>query len=102
MTFIRLVLTVLPKLASCSADAQLTQPTSRIADLWIDPDLAQKKNAKRTRRAASFALTLIGAIIGGFISASTHSIRLALWLVGVLKVGIVVAWLFWAEEKSAF
>ena len=74
--------------------------TSMIADLWIDVDLARGRNARRNRRVAAFALTLLGAIIGGFICSSQRHIQLALWLVGAMKAIIFGVWLFWAEEKS--
>ena len=74
--------------------------TSMIGDLFIDPDFYRRRNAKRNRRVASFALTLIGAIIGGWICATMRSIQLALWLVGTLKVAIVGAWFFWPADET--
>ena len=77
--------------------------TSLLCDLWSDPGLVSgvKTNAKRNRRAIAFVLTLLGAIIGGWMCRGTQSVKAVLWLVGALKMVIVLAWVFWAEKSVA-
>ena len=74
--------------------------TSLLCDLWSDPDIAKAQNVKRNRRAVAFTLTLIGAIVGGWISKATSSVEAALWLAGGVKVLIVFAWLAWAKKTE--
>ena len=77
--------------------------TSLLCDLWSDPGLVSpvKANAKRNRRVIAFVLTLLGAIIGGWMCRGTQSVKATLWLVGALKMVIVFAWVFWAEKSTA-
>ena len=72
--------------------------TSLLCDLWSDPDIAKPRNVKRNRRAVAFTLTLIGAIVGGWMSKATSSVTAALWLAGGVKVMIVLAWSAWAKK----
>lgn len=74
--------------------------TSLLCDLMSDSRLLAPLtgNVKRNRRAAAFALTLVGAIAGGWISKATRGVEYALWVVAGIKLGITVAWALWREK----
>ena len=76
--------------------------TSLLCDLWSDPALLRPLgvNPKRNRRALGFILALAGAIAGGWLCRATQNIKAVLWIVGSLKVCIVVAWLCWAKKGA--
>lgn len=71
--------------------------TSMLHDLATDPKLFApwRSNAKRNQMLGAFAATLIGAIVGGFLSILTGRMQSTLWLVGGLKLGIAGAWMMW-------
>ncbi|KAL6230963.1 hypothetical protein BDW75DRAFT_244372 [Aspergillus navahoensis] len=70
--------------------------TSLLCDLMSDPKLFLQQNEKRNRRVLAFALTLVGAIAGGWITKASGDIYAALWVAAGLKIGIVGFWGFWA------
>ncbi|OJD34195.1 uncharacterized protein BKCO1_24000137 [Diplodia corticola] len=74
--------------------------TSLLCDLMSDTALLAglTANVKRNRRAAAFALTLVGAIAGGWISKATRGVEYALWVVAGIKLGITAAWALWREK----
>lgn len=69
--------------------------TSLVCDLVSDEALLAglTKNGKRNRRFIGFVLTLVGAIVGGWISKSTGQVGPCLWFVAALKACISVYWL---------
>lgn len=73
--------------------------TSLLCDLFSDPLLfdSLNKNPKRNRRAAAFILTLVGAIIGGWVSKATGGVQTMLWVAGAVKFLLAVLWTFWAS-----
>lgn len=76
--------------------------TTLLCDLVSDPDIFAPlaRNPKRNKRAVAFALTLVGAIAGGFISKVTGLVQNSLWLVAALKLSITVFWFFCGKEKK--
>jgi hypothetical protein len=70
--------------------------TSLLCDLMSDPKLFLQHNEKRNRRVLAFALTLVGAIAGGWITKASGDIYAALWVAAGLKIAIVGFWGFWA------
>ncbi|RAL65697.1 hypothetical protein DID88_005365 [Monilinia fructigena] len=58
--------------------------TSLLCDLLSDPLLFSPatQNSKRNRRAIAFVLTLVGAIVGGWVSKITKSVSPMLWVAG--------------------
>ncbi|KAI1267686.1 DUF1275 domain protein [Xylariaceae sp. FL1019] len=78
--------------------------TTLLCDLVSDPAIfvPLPQNAKRNKRAVAFTLTLLGAIVGGFVFKATGGLEYSLWIVAGLK-GLIT--LFWVvapseEEKS--
>ncbi|KAJ5115506.1 hypothetical protein NUU61_001265 [Penicillium alfredii] len=69
--------------------------TSLLCDLMSDPKLFLLRNEKRDRRVIAFVLTLVGAIIGGWVTTATGQISPALWLSAGIKFGVSLAWGFW-------
>lgn len=69
--------------------------TSLLCDLMSDPKLFLLRNGKRDRRIVAFVLTLIGAIVGGWITKATGQIVPVLRLLAGIKMLIVIAWGFW-------
>ena len=76
--------------------------TSLLCDLFSDPNIANplQKNAKRNRRAVAFALTVVGAIAGGWISKASSGVEAALWVAGGMKGLITFAWLVWSTTST--
>ncbi|KAF7585505.1 hypothetical protein BBP40_010791 [Aspergillus hancockii] len=72
--------------------------TSLLCDLMSDPKLFLLRNEKRDRRIIAFALTLVGAIAGGWITKATGDIYAVLWIAAGIKLGIASAWVFWKVE----
>lgn len=73
--------------------------TTLLCDLCSDPLLfdSLQKNLKRNRRAAAFTLTLLGAIVGGWVSKATNGVQTMLWVAGAVKCFITITWIFWAS-----
>ncbi|KXT14002.1 hypothetical protein AC579_8862 [Pseudocercospora musae] len=76
--------------------------TSIYCDLFSDDNFfaAPTTNAERNRRAAAAILLLTGAIFGGLFAHSSIGFMGAIWTAAVLKLGIVLAWCFWAAEHE--
>jgi len=72
--------------------------TSLLCDLISDPMLFLLRNEKRDRRVVAFVLTLVGAIVGGWVTKATGEIAPTLWLSAGIKLSVVVAWVFWRTE----
>lgn len=75
--------------------------TSIYCDLFSDPGLFDgiSVNGERNRKMAAPILLIAGAICGGFIANSTLGAAGALWTAALLKLGLVLVWLFWPAEK---
>lgn len=69
--------------------------TSLLCDLMSDPKLFLWRNEKRDRRVVAFVLTLVGAIVGGWVTKVTGEIAPMLWLSAGIKLLLVIAWGFW-------
>ncbi|EPS31109.1 hypothetical protein PDE_06064 [Penicillium oxalicum 114-2] len=69
--------------------------TSLLCDLMSDPKLFLIRNEKRDRRIIAFVLTMVGAIVGGWVTKSTGNIAPVLWLAAGIKYVVAVAWGFW-------
>ena len=74
--------------------------TSNYCDLFSDPNLFAVKNVERNRRIAAPLLLLLGACFGGLYAHSSVGLAGALWTAVVLKVLVVIAWVFWNSEAN--
>jgi hypothetical protein len=72
--------------------------TSLLCDLMSDPHVFLVRNVKRDRRIIAFVLTLVGAIIGGWVTKVTAAISPILWLSAGIKSLLVLAWAFWRAK----
>lgn len=74
--------------------------TSLLCDLLSDPLLLASvtQNPKRNRRAIGFTLTLVGAIVGGWVSKVTKSVSPMLWVAGGCKMVLTIVWGLWKEK----
>lgn len=72
--------------------------TSLLCDLMSDPKLFLLRNEKRDRRVIAFVLTLVGAIIGGWVTKATGEIGPVLWLSAAIKFVVAFAWGFWKSK----
>jgi hypothetical protein len=72
--------------------------TSLLCDLVSDPKLFLIRNQKRDRRVIAFVLTLLGAIIGGWVTKATQAISPTLWLAAGIKAVVVLAWGLWKAK----
>lgn len=72
--------------------------TSLLCDLVSDPKLFLIRNQKRDRRVIAFVLTLLGAVIGGWVMKATQAITPTLWLSAGIKVVVVLAWGLWKAK----
>jgi uncharacterized membrane protein YoaK (UPF0700 family) len=73
--------------------------TSLLCDLMSDPKLFLLRNEKRDRRVVAFILTLVGAIVGGWVTKATGEIAPILWLSAGIKLSVVIAWGFWKTDS---
>ena len=73
--------------------------TSLLCDLMSDPGLFLLRNQKRDRRIVAFVLTLVGAIVGGWVTKVTGDISTILWLAAAIKLFVVFAWGFWKSDS---
>lgn len=73
--------------------------TSLLCDLMSDPKLFLLRNEKRDRRIVAFVLTLVGAIVGGWVTKATGQIGPILWLAAGIKFVVAFAWGFWRAKK---
>lgn len=76
--------------------------TSLLCDLVSDPQLwaGLPSNVPRNRRLLAFIGILIGAVAGGWLTTETGEIQWALWLAGVLKFMVVLAWAVWPKKTD--
>lgn len=74
--------------------------TSLLCDLMSDPKLFLLRNEKRDRRIIAFVLTLVGAIIGGWITKATQEIVPVLWLSAGIKIVLAGVWGFWTTVQE--
>lgn len=72
--------------------------TSLLCDLMSDPKLFLLRNEKRDRRMIAFVLTLVGAIVGGWVTKATGDIAPILWLAAGIKFIVALAWGFWRTK----
>ncbi|KAF3401679.1 hypothetical protein F1880_010006 [Penicillium rolfsii] len=72
--------------------------TSLLCDLMSDPKLFLLRNDKRDRRVIAFVLTLIGAIIGGWVTKATGDIAPILWLSAGIKYIVAFTWGLWKTK----
>jgi hypothetical protein len=72
--------------------------TSLLCDLMSDPQLFLVRNVKRDRRIIAFLLTLVGSIVGGWVTKVTGAISPILWLSAGIKGLLVLAWAFWKAK----
>ncbi|OQE03178.1 hypothetical protein PENSOL_c001G02875 [Penicillium solitum] len=72
--------------------------TSLLCDLMSDPQLFLIRNVKRDRRIIAFVLTLVGAIVGGWVTKVTGGVAPILWLSAGIKGLLVLAWAFWKAK----
>ncbi|KAJ5921637.1 hypothetical protein N7454_009111 [Penicillium verhagenii] len=75
--------------------------TSLLCDLMSDPKLFLLRNEKRDRRLTAFVLTLVGAIMGGWVTKATGRISPVLWLGSVIKFLVALSWGFWKRKTPA-
>jgi uncharacterized membrane protein YoaK (UPF0700 family) len=73
--------------------------TSLLCDLMSDPKLFLLRNEKRDRRVVALILTLVGAIVGGWVTKATGEIAPVLWLSAGIKLSVVIAWGFWKTDS---
>ena len=75
--------------------------TSMVHDIMTDRGLfgPVKSNVKRNRRLTAFFMLLVGAVAGGFIAEGTKRMQVPLWIAGVIKTGITIAWMLWPQKK---
>ena len=77
--------------------------TTTVYDFGSDPGLLKPlgQNAVRNRRFLGFALLLLGAITGCWVTKSTGHITIPMWIAAAIKFGIAGAWMVWpAEERE--
>lgn len=72
--------------------------TSLLCDLMSDPKLFLLCNEKRDRRIIAFVLTLVGAIVGGWVTKATGQIAPILWLSAGIKLMVGIAWGVWKAK----
>ncbi|KAJ5542734.1 hypothetical protein N7535_005158 [Penicillium sp. DV-2018c] len=72
--------------------------TSLLCDLMSDPQVFTLRNVKRDRRVVAFVLTLVGALLGGYVTKVTEGISPILWLAAGIKGLLVLAWAFWKAK----
>ncbi|KAL8926576.1 MAG: hypothetical protein Q9208_002903 [Pyrenodesmia sp. 3 TL-2023] len=71
--------------------------TSVYNDLASDPRLWTWQNAKRNRRAGAAIMVLVGGICGGWLSRLHNGFGMALWIGGLIKMLLGIAWLGYGE-----
>lgn len=77
--------------------------TTTVYDFGSDPNLLRglRQNPVRNRRFFGFAMLLIGAITGGWVTKTTGHINIPMWIAAAIKAGIALAWAVWpAEQRS--
>ncbi|CEJ61958.1 Putative DUF1275 domain protein [Penicillium brasilianum] len=72
--------------------------TSLLCDLMSDPKLFLLRNEKRNRRTIAFILTLVGAVVGGWVTKATGDIAPILWVAAGIKFIVAGAWGMWRTK----
>lgn len=72
--------------------------TSLLCDLMSDPQLFVWGNNKRNRRIIAFAVTLLGAIAGGWVTKASQQLTPTLWVSAGIKMAVAFTWGFWQEK----
>ncbi|KAK4454709.1 DUF1275 domain protein [Podospora aff. communis PSN243] len=76
--------------------------TSIYCDLFSDAELFYAKNAERNRRVGAPAFLLLGALVGGRLSAHpTLGVAVSLWTAAALKAVVVIVWLVWPADPAS-
>lgn len=75
--------------------------TSVYCDFISDPGmlLPVKENIKRNRRVCAILCIMVGGICGGWLTRSRASISAALWISGVIKLVISIAYSLWRADE---
>ncbi|KAJ5498759.1 hypothetical protein N7453_007810 [Penicillium expansum] len=71
---------------------------NEIPTVVITSLLCDLMNVKRDRRIIAFVLTLVGAIVGGWVTKVTGGVAPILWLSAGIKGLLVLAWAFWKAK----
>ncbi|KAL8650019.1 MAG: hypothetical protein Q9210_004069 [Variospora velana] len=74
--------------------------TSVYNDLASDSKLWTWKNVKRNRRASAALMLLLGGICGGWLSRLKNGFGIVLWVGGLIKVLLGLAWLGFREAAE--
>lgn len=74
--------------------------TTLLGDLFIDPAVLARKNARRNRRVGSFLAHFLGAMASGLLVRSSN-LACPLWIAAGLKAAITLSWLFWPADRDA-
>lgn len=74
---------------------------SMLHDTSADPKMLShlQESVKRNRRLFAFFSILVGAVAGGFISEATGMVQMPLWIAGIIKVVITLAWMVWPMKR---
>lgn len=76
--------------------------TSIYCDLFSDADLFYAKNAERNRRVGAPLFLLLGALVGGRLSAHpTLGVALSLWMAAALKALVILVWFVWPADPAS-
>jgi len=74
--------------------------TSVYCDLASDPNILERDNVKRNRRAGAIIGILIGGIAGGWISRSSAGMSVSLWIAAGIKLLIAFSWSIWKPKVA--
>jgi uncharacterized membrane protein YoaK (UPF0700 family) len=95
----------LPTIVLTSLYCDLMANLSGIWTSWRKRETARDfffvTEKKHGRRFIAILLLWCGAVIGGFASKSPGGPGGALWVAAAVKLGILVAWFFWREDKAS-
>lgn len=75
--------------------------TSVYCDLISDPKILApvKENVKRNRRFLAIVAILVGGVCGGWLTRSRASMSAALWISGLIKLVISIAYSVWKADQ---
>lgn len=76
--------------------------TSVYCDLISDAKILDpiRENVKRNRRVCAVLCILVGGICGGWLARSNAGMSAALWVSGVIKLAISIAWSLWKADEQ--
>ena len=74
---------------------------SMLHDISTDPKMLShlQESVKRNRRLFAFFSILVGVVAGGFISEATGMVQVSLWIAGIIRVVITLAWMVWPMKR---